>query len=304
MRVLGVGLLVGACASARTAGAPDDGPVHGNADAPHHLPQDGSMKDAAPIMPDGPSGATLAAERDRLLHTYYAYLETMPTVTQSNGLTGNQLASVCDVWTQLPPSDRSVFLLLTHRLYGTTLQDGSRMLAHITRVTRIIGGQGATQTTPGGCDLRDYNRLFMTMDPPLHAALVAANARMGASPFDLTDIPANSSWRQSQDLGGPHTPFDITDETNAPLPRAQLQFFHDPTSAVANAPIGRLDMMTLVDPYALELDHDFDCVHNSNPACSYVVYGANCATHAPVLGTALYMMDYGDYQATWMPTGC
>ena len=35
--------------------------------------------------------------------------------------------------------------------------------------------------------------------------------------------------------------------------------------------------MTLVDPYALEMDQDYDCTHNSNPDCSYTLLRPGCA---------------------------
>jgi len=123
---------------------------------------------------------------------------------------------------------------------------------------------------------------------------------------DLGDVPGGSSrfWRDSHDLKGPHAPFDLSDETESGAPRGQVQYFRDPTSTAANAPLGRVDLTALVDPSALELDQDYDCVHNSNPACSYTTYGSFCAPQPSKLGTNLYESNYGSVESTWKPTGC
>jgi hypothetical protein len=170
---------------------------------------------------DGPAGdasfpATLGGARDRLLASYYAWLETQPTVMQSNGLVGEDLASVCDLWNGLDPSSQSVFLTITHRLYGSILAtDGSRMLDHVVTLYRVIGGQGATAADPGTCGGGEYNRMIMHEDAELQAAQLAANGDQGATPYDLADVVSTSYWRDSHDLGGPHAPFDLSDETNS-----------------------------------------------------------------------------------------
>jgi hypothetical protein len=65
-----------------------------------------------------------------------------------------------------------------------------------------------------------------------------------------------------------------------------------------------MDLTTLVDPSALEMDQDYDCVHNSNPSCSYVTYGPLCAPEAAKSGVELYEATYGPIEATWRPSGC
>jgi hypothetical protein len=254
--------------------------------------------------------ATLDGNRDRLLATYLAYLQAHPGA-QSNGLDGATLGSVCDLWARLAPSDRAVYLTLTARMQSSRLgADGSPMLSHVTRVYRIVGGQNATAADPGSCGGGEYNRMIMSMDGTLHAALVAANADKGAAgaggAFDLADVPADATrfWRDSHDAGGPHAPFDLSDETQDGAPRGQVQYFRDPASTAANAPLGRMDLTTLIDPSALEMDQDYDCVHNSNPSCSYVTYGPLCAPEASQVGVDLYESNYGAVEATWRPGGC
>jgi hypothetical protein len=246
----------------------------------------------------------LDTNRDRLLATYLAYLAAHPGA-QSNGLDGATLAGVCDLWSRLHPSDRDVYLTLTARMQGSRLgSDGHSMLSHVTRVYRVVGGQSATASDPGSCGGGEYNRMIMSMDGALHAALVAANTNKGAAgsggAFDLADVPGGSSrfWRDSHDVGGPHAPFDLSDETESGAPRGQVQYFRDPTSSAANAPLGRTDVTTLVDPSALEMDQDYDCVHNSNPSCSYVTYGTLCTPQPSKIGLDLYESSYGPIESS------
>lgn len=257
-----------------------------------------AMIDAPPS--EDPS---LTGQRDRLLATYLAWLQANPA-PQSNGLAGGSLHSVCELWTALQPSARSVFLTITHRLYGSILQDQSRMLEHVTKLYRLVGGDGATATTAGSCGGGEANRMIMSEDAALHAAQLAANAHQGALPYDLGDVIAGGFWRDSHDLGGAHAPFDHSDETNDGAPRGQTQYFADPASAAATSPLGRTDLMTLVDPFALEMDQDYDCTHNSNPACDYTFYGPACAPAATLAGTAIYAEKYGDVAAGYLPSGC
>jgi hypothetical protein len=268
------------------------------------MPDAGMDADAA-----APPTDTLDSNRDRLLGTYFTYLKGNATQPQSNGLSGGNVSNVCDVWSKLDPSSRAVFLTLTARLQGSILgSDGSSMLWHVTKIYRISGGQNATATDPGSCGGGEYNRMIMSMDAALQAASLAANQHKGATQGngkpDIADIPQGGYWRDSHDLGGPHSPFDTSDETNDGAPRGQTQYFASPTSAAATSPLGRMDLMSLVDPYALEMDQDYDCVHNSNPLCSYFTYGPACTFMANAQGTDIYKKNYGDFEPGWHPTGC
>jgi len=150
----------------------------------------------------------------------------------------------------------------------------------------------------------------VSIDASLHAALLAAHDHKGAAgaggAFDLADVAADDTrfWRDSHDAAGPHAPFDLSDETQDGAPRGQVQLFGDPSSSAAHAPLGRMDLTTLVDPFALEMDQDYDCVHASNPACSYVTYGPLCAPEPSRLGVELYESRYGAVEAAWQPSGC
>ena len=52
------------------------------------------------------------------------------------------------------------------------------------------------------------------------------------------------------------------------------------------------------------MDQDYDCTHNSNPDCSYTLYGPACAPETNQLGTAIYASNYGDFTSSWIPRGC
>lgn len=263
----------------------------------------GSDADAGPIPVD-----TLGSNRDRLLGTYFDFLKATATQPQSNGLSGSNVSSVCDLWTKLNPSAQAVFLTLTARLQGSVLgDDGSSMLWHVTKVYRIAGGEGSTASDPGACG-GDGNRMIMSMDAHLHASQRAAYDHKGAvqgnGKHDIADIPATSFWRDSHDLGGAHAPFDRSDETEGGAPRGQTQYFADPTAPLAASPLGRTDVTTLVDPYALEMDQDYDCVHSSNPLCTYITYGPLCFPKASALGTEVYTQSYGSFDPGFQPAGC
>jgi hypothetical protein len=293
--------------------AQPEGPVADPPTAAAPLPSDNAVPAPQPTTPDPappPTNAdTLDTNRNRLLGSYLTFLQSTPAVTQSNGLSGGKLANVCELWSHLDSSSQSVFLTLTARLQGSKLgEDGSSMLAHVTKLYRVNGGQGANASNPGSCGGGEFNRMIMSMDEALHTAQVAAFSTQGgrqpSGAYDIADVVTMSFWRNSHDLGGPHAPFDTSDETDQGGPRGQTQYFRDPTSKAATSPLGRTDLMTLVDPYALEMDQDYDCVHNSNPSCSYFTYGPLCSLKPMMLGTQIYKAAYGDYDGAWKPAGC
>jgi hypothetical protein len=246
----------------------------------------------------------LAGNRDRLLGTYYAFLKSSVTTPQSNGLSGASVTSVCDLWTKLAPSSQATYLTLTARLQQGKLADGSSMLFHATKLYRLVGGDGATATNDGSCGGGEFNRLILSIDDTLHAALLAAHDHGSVTPFALADTAVKSFWRDSHDLGGTHAPFDTSDETEQGGPRGQVQFFADPTSKAATSALGRKDLETLVDPYALEIDQDYDCFHNSNPSCDYVAYGTACLPQASKSGVDIFTAKYGSIDASWKPADC
>jgi len=273
----------------------------GHSTAPQTGDDDDTFHDAAIDTVDGSTSAL--SNRDRLIHSYFDFLKADPTATQSNGLSGANLTDVCDLWSKLQPAAQATFLTITARLDGSKLADSSSMLDHVVKLYRVVGGDQATATDPGSCGGGEFNRMIMSEDAALHTAQLAAFANKGGA-GDIADIPAGGFWRDSHDLGGAHAPFDQSDETNGGAPRGQTQYFKDPTSTAATSPLGRQDLMTLVDPFALEMDQDYDCAHNSNPSCSYTLYGPACFPETSLLGVDIYVATYGSYDPTWKPAGC
>jgi hypothetical protein len=243
-------------------------------------PTDG-LAEGSPHEGGEPAGKTegLDEARDRLFATFAASLGR----------------SVSEAWDALDESARLVFLTVTHRLGGSRLANGDSMLSHITRVYAIHGG-GSDGKACGGID---NNRVFFSMDDQLYQTLVRVFETKGKQPL-ITDV-AGDVWRESHDkkpvigwfgVGGPHKPFDMSDETNRGGPRAQAQFFK-PQSRARNLPLGRPGVENVVDPNALEVDLDYNTVHDSNPTCNY----------GGELGTTKYAKAFGDPKLGWKPSG-
>lgn len=256
------------------AGSVDAGPdvdaAAPDAGAPDALP------DASP--PDAFVPTTLSDHRDRLF--------------RGNPDLGTG-ADVCQRWTSLDVSRRAVFLTLTHRLFISTMPDSSPLLAHIETVELILGG-GADGTDCGGSE---NNRLFATMDDALWLEMVATwndDRALGDG--------GGSTWLHTEDLAGPHDPFTGSDETDTGLsclalielsdstpPTAQAHFFLDGDAV----PVQRGSGIDLpADPRLLEIDHDFDCLHQSNPVCDGREFDL------------AYTDNYGDFECGWVPIGC
>ncbi|MBX3272932.1 MAG: hypothetical protein KF729_21900 [Sandaracinaceae bacterium] len=217
--------------------------------------------------PDG----SLAALRDALFATYSA--------------------APCASWAALDRSQRAVFLTLTHRLHTSRLPDGRSVLEHIDRLYLVLGG-GSSGTTCGGAA---NNRLFLSMDDVLWTALVATWERER-----IIDDGGGGAWVRTRDAAGPHAPFDASTETETGLdcvllfersgsrpPTAQAHFFLEGSAARVERGAG---ISLEADPYMLEIDHDFDCLHDSNPICD---------DHE-----RRYRDNHGDFECGWVPSAC
>ena len=263
----------------------------------------------------GGSSGGLEADRVRLLDTWIA--RTQPG------------AERCAAWASLSPSARQIFLIITHRLSLYTLARpaicggggcpsytaGGTMLSHIQRVYAIRGFDSGTESCgfPPFCGAShgDESRMFLAMDPDLYGAMALAfvlqiddSGFQGWSRAPLISdvaggVPFYDYFRNSHDAGGPHAPFDWSDEskggrTDAPgSPTAQIQFWSadagwQPSGdGHASSPVFRPGVEGVVDPYLLEIDQDWDLCHHSDPS--------SCGRDQE------YIDDYGDYQRSWSP---
>jgi hypothetical protein len=237
----------------------------------------------------------------------------------------------CAAWGGLSWSERQVFLTITHRLSLYVLARppfiddghlvsappayalGGTMLSHIPELYAIRGTYGGD----GG----DESRVFMSMDRDLYIATVVANFTQvddsGYTGWSKSTLPSNVAGgvpfydyiRNSHDYGGPHSPFDYSNEskggrTDSPgSPTIQSQywsphFYYDANNnpvydytpydgGRANSPIGRPGVEGVVDPFAIEIDQDWDLFHHSDP------------TNGDF--SEQYIRNYGDFGPNWVP---
>jgi hypothetical protein len=268
-------LLLAGCASApmpTDAGGAMDA---AGADAASDAAVDAAFVDALPLdARDDDAGAvdgTLAAHRDRL----FATLGATP----------------CETWASLAASRRAVFLTITHRLFTSRTPDGLPMLAHVEALHLVLGG-GSSGTTCGGAE---NNRLFVSTDAYLHARMVDTWNDVAV----ITD-GIGSTWIHTRDRAGPHDPFDASIETDLGLrctllietsgsrpPTAQAHFFLDGSATSIERGAG---ISLPADPHMLEIDQDYNCVHDSNPTCRDF--------------TERYRTNHGDFECDWVPSAC
>lgn len=200
----------------------------------------GAEMDGGTTLP--PRGATLQQNRDRLLDDYAA----------------RHAQTRCEAWGALSASQQGVFLTLTDLLGRRTIHlhdDGAgddTALDHVLRIEAIRGTDTSCwyiRCCGGG----EFNRLFFTVDEELIADLRVSG-------------PALPAWAPTRDLAGPHKPFTQSVETLHGQPRGQAHFFARDEQAV---PLSRPGVENLADPRLVEIDVDYNLVHESAPDCSY-----------------------------------
>ena len=234
----------------------------------------------------------------------------------------------CTAWRQsLDQSQRMVFLTITHRLTTSRLgastvspssvylplheayvPDYRTPLDHISVVWAIAGGHGPVRGSgTGSCGGIDNNRLFMSMDHQLWLAFGLSNATTGSVGHNgpLLDPWNNRSWRDSSDPKGSHAPFTASDETSYGSPRGQVHFWAprvnpERTAYVipvqpAYAQVWRRGVESLVDPYMVEMDQDYNVLHDSNPLC-YNFLSAYVSNHGSSGPEPINI--------NWEPTSC
>ena len=229
----------------------------------------------------GPSLPTSVTEnRDRLLAEY-----------------GQRLGSDrCRVWNDLDEVQRGVFLTITdllgNRSWMTNDQDGTERtgatletaLDHVESIWAIRGAQEEGCFLDRCCGGGEFNRIFLSVDETLIAA------------FRDTDgwLP---EWGPTTDLAGPHDPFTQSSETHNGQPRGQAHFFTGNEDVVT---LDRPGVEGVSDPHVIEIDIDYNLIHDSNPECDYL-RGRGSEVYADVwsrLGTG-EPVDFA-----YIPSGC
>jgi hypothetical protein len=214
--------------------------------------------------------ATLSANRDRLLDTYASI---------------HSEADRCAAWAGFDDVQKGVFLTISDLLGKRTFMGSTRLDTALDHVTKLYAVNGADPSPPiyDPCGGKEYNRMFYEVD----AELLGMFRDVG------TGIPA---WRASHDLGGPHAPFDQSDETFTGQPRGQTQFFSTDAKAVT---LERNGVEGVLDAHIVEHDIDYDLVHNSDPQCTYLTG----------FGRDLYQklwtpLGNGGPEFDYLPSGC
>jgi hypothetical protein len=207
-----------------------------------------------------------------------AYCQS-PYVECRSGYECNTNGKMCYVYAQVPPTYYSACvdpLTLTGGNTFTTdvVQPRSgataeRMLDHV----KELHSMAAETSSCGGPD----NRMYFTADDTLMYAM-----------RNLGSIP--QGWKSSGDWAGPHSPFTQSRETIQGRPRGQThQWAWDYEASVGVQKSGMA--FRDYDPHLIELDMDYNWVHDSNPECSYDgEYGR--ARYARVWGNGLADLSY------------
>ena len=253
--------VIGAGGDAGGAGESEAGSDGGTKGDVATSPADATSGDA-PIS----SSITLKDNRDRLIDT----LAVVKGTTR------------CPLWKALTPTQKGVFLTITDLLGKRTFMGASpstgTALVHVTKVYEIRdkGGFG----NGGG----DNNRIFLQFD----ATLIAAMRDFGGP------LP---EWAKSTDAAGPHDPFDATSETVNGQPRGQSHFWSADDKA---KPLGRPGVETVNDPRVVEIDIDYNFLHDSNPEGDY--FGKSGRDLYAEKWTALGLG--GSPEFDWVPTTC
>lgn len=73
-------------------------------------------------------------------------------------------------------------------------------------------------------------------------------------------------WDESHDFGGPHDPFTQSDETQEGSPRGQTHFWSQDSEA---STLQRNGVEGVDDPHIVEIDNDYNILHDSNPEGTY-----------------------------------
>jgi hypothetical protein len=242
-----------------------------------------------------PYSRSLDANRNRLFADWAA----------RNGQSGN----LCQAWAAMSCTTKGSFLTLTHRLQVSLMSDYTTPLDHVNSCYAILGDELDSNHCGG-----DDNRLFLSMDNTLHNVMLIAHGNSNS--FVTFDQNGNNYWKPSADLGGPHAPFDMSDETSYGHPRGQNQFWG--SGSGYSTPVYSTGVNGIVDYNIMEIDQDYDAIHSSSTECNYGTGGCDtCASagdranFSSGSGRMIYARQHPtlpgsfagpDYE--WAPTGC
>ena len=136
----------------------------------------------------------------------------------------------------------------------TPRTDFDMALNHVVKIYDILGDHF------GDCGGSAYNRIFFSADEELIYRV------------RNIDFSALMGWGNSTDVFGPgspfymHPPFTQSRETFGGQPKGQM---HEWAWDYQTQYISRLGEYNRYDPYTIEIDIDYNSIHDSNPECSY-----------------------------------
>jgi hypothetical protein len=225
----------------------------------------------------------------------------------ANWAARNGQSNLCQAWQNLSCSTKGSFLTLTHRLQVSILPDYNTPLDHVDDMYAILGDEEDSNHCGG-----DGNRIFVSMDDYLWYSMAYANFGY----FMSMDQNGNNYWTQSNDLAGPHDPFDASNMTSYGHPRGQMHFWISDDGFWT--PVYSTGVNGIVDANMMEFDQDYDWNHPSSTECSYDTdgcdtceAGANRANFDVGPGRMIYARQHPylpgffsgpDYD--WAPAGC
>ena len=209
---------------------------------------------------------SLRDNRDRLLDSYAA----------------RKSLARCAAWSGLTATQKGVFLTITDLLGKRSFMSTTSTETALDHVTLVYALRDKGSFGNGG---GDNNRIWIQVDAALAAALRDFD---GALP----------EWGRSTDAAGPHSPFDATSETAFGQPRGQAHFWSADNKAQA---LTRPGVEGVNDPRVVEIDIDYNFIHDSNPEGTYVPGG---------YGRTYYESRWssrgagGGAELDYVPTGC
>ncbi len=177
--------------------------------------------------------------------------------------------------------------LLCGGCYTDIRQDSTEtLLDHATALYSVNGPDPG-----GGCGGGEFNRAFFGFD------------EIGKGAIRNWTI-AGGTWSSSDDCAGPHGPFNASETigwgSGAAPPWCGLtqdygpQRHHWQYDSEMVSTDGRRGLCGISDPSLVEVDVDYNWLHDSNPMCSY--------GGAPGYRVVEEHMGSGEYE--WTPSGC
>jgi hypothetical protein len=201
--------------------------------------------------------ASLDDDRDRVLETYAGV---------------QAVADRCAAWSKLDDVQKGIFLTHTDMLGNRSCMENAGActdlaLAHVFKLWAINGSDptcSCTKTSTGyNCcnGGGEWHRIFFTADDLVIQYLRNVSAGL-------------PEWGASSDLAGPHDPFSQSDETGTGSPRGQVHFWAKDSDA---STLTRNGVKGVSDAHIVELDNDYNILHDSNPEGCYGVFGLGCS---------------------------